>query len=61
MLTLEQCRKIDPATASLSDEELLQLRDDYAEIAQLAFESWMEERSGSKNHVKVLSNSNHSV
>lgn len=53
MLSLEECRKIEPATASLSDEELLQIRDDYAMVAQLAFDAWLK-KSGSKNPEKVL-------
>lgn len=55
MLSLEECRKIEPATASLSDEELLQLLNDYAAIAELAFEDWLKKKNGSKNLKKVLS------
>ncbi len=56
MISVDKCRKIDPATARLSDMELRQLLDDYSEIAQLAFESWIEGKNGSKNPEKVLSN-----
>lgn len=49
MLSLEKCRQLDPELEGLSDEELLQIRDNFYEIAQLGFESWLEKQSGSKN------------
>lgn len=55
MFTLEQCRKIDPELEGLSDEELLQIRDNFYEITQLAFEAWVEKQHGSKNLEWLLS------
>lgn len=54
MKSVQNYRKIDPSTVNLSDEELVQLCDDYREIIQLAFESWIEQKSGSKNPIGVL-------
>jgi hypothetical protein len=39
MLSLDECRKIDPEIGDLSDEEMLDVRDRLYEIAQLAFDT----------------------
>jgi len=39
MLTLEQCRRIDPDLAHLSDEDLLALRDKLYAVANTALDS----------------------
>lgn len=39
MLTLEQCRRIDPDLANLPDEELLALRDKLYAVANVALDS----------------------
>lgn len=39
MLTLEQCRKIDPGFAEMSDEELRSVRDALYDMAHVAVES----------------------
>lgn len=51
MLTLKQCRKIDPSLDYLSDEELLLVRDQLYELSQLAFEEWWAKKQSSKNPV----------
>ncbi len=49
MISLEQCRKIDPKLSRLSDEELTRVRDLLYEFGFLALETFMEDKSGSKN------------
>ncbi len=48
MLTLEQCRKLDPTLDDIPDDELLIIRDKLYELSTLAFEDWWEEKKGSK-------------
>jgi hypothetical protein len=43
MLTLEQCRKIDPSLADITDEELLRIREKLQAVALLAFEDFVKE------------------
>lgn len=43
MLSLEQCRKIDPTLAYLSDDELLRVRDHLCDIARLAIDSLIKD------------------
>lgn len=40
MLTLEQCREIDPRLNDLSDEEAQRIIDDLYGLAELALDSW---------------------
>ena len=49
MLSLEQRRKNCPSLESLSDEEVIKIRENLYEGAQLALESWVKKNSGSKN------------
>ena len=58
MLTLEQCRKLDPALADIPDAELLIIRDQLYELSQLAFEDWRAEKQSSKYPTGVLPQSN---
>ena len=53
MLTIEQCRKIQPELEDLSDEEVLELVEDMRGLAQLAFEKCNKE-NGSNNPIRVL-------
>ncbi len=53
MFTIERCRKIDPELQGLTDEEVVVLRDDMIEIAELAFQQWLNNGSGSKNPERV--------
>ena len=58
MLTLEECRKIDPELSNLSDAEVLEVVENMRGFAQLAFEKWLREKTGSKYLTRVLPNSN---
>ena len=49
MLSVEQCRKIHPPLEELSDEEVILIRENLYEGAQLALEAWVKKNSGSKN------------
>lgn len=42
MLSLDQCRKIDPSLANLPDEELLKLRADLYDLGAIALETWFK-------------------
>lgn len=55
MISLEQCRTIDPRLKELSDEEVIRIRENLYEGAQLALESWAKNNSGSKNLEWLLS------
>lgn len=44
MLTVEQCRQLDPRLHALTDAELTELRDALYEMADLACEAWERER-----------------
>jgi len=57
MLTLEQCRKIEPKLNGLPDEEVLDIVKDMYGLGQLAFEKWVKEKGVSKNPEWVLPNS----
>ena len=45
MLTLAQCRKLAPDLESLPDEKLLETRDNLYQLAQLALDSYLEEKN----------------
>lgn len=47
MISLDQIRKLEPGLKNASDEEVAQIRERLYEMAQLSFESWMDE-NGSK-------------
>ncbi|PYS20547.1 MAG: hypothetical protein DMF72_20785 [Acidobacteria bacterium] len=47
MLTLEQCRKIDPELNKLSDEELIKVRAALYKLGHIIFDDWISEKSGS--------------
>lgn len=53
-LSLEQIRKIDPITVTLSDEELEKIRQTYYDWVELMFESWYEDKNSSKNPTRLL-------
>ena len=55
MLSLEQMIKIDSHLATLTPEELEELRASLYESAQLAYEVWRTKKSGSKNPGGLLS------
>ncbi len=56
MLSLEQCRKIDPVLNNLPDEEVIQIRENLYEAARLSLESWVKKNEGSKNPLWLLPN-----
>ena len=58
MLTLEQCRKLDPTLYDVPDAELLIIRDKLYELSTLAFEDWWAEKQGSKYPTGALPQSN---
>ena len=54
MLTLEQCRRIDPDLANLPDEELLALRDKLYAVANTALDSLGCHEAAKAAHVSAL-------
>lgn len=48
MISLEKCRQLVPDPQELSEEELVKIRDNLYEGAQLALEAWMKKGGGSK-------------
>jgi len=57
MLSLEQCRKIDPRLRDLPDKEVLELRDACYSFAEFAFEMFLKEKADSNNPLGPLSES----
>lgn len=53
MLTLEQCRRIDPDLANLPDEELLALRDKLYTVANVALDSLGRHEASKPAHTPV--------
>jgi len=51
MLTIEQCRKIEPELKDLADEEVLDILNDMYSLGGLAFEKWQKERFQKSNEV----------
>lgn len=49
MLSLEQCRRIDPDLASVPDEEIQAALGQLYEMAELAFEVWSSEKAAVPN------------
>lgn len=54
MLTLEQCRRIDPDLANLSDDELLALRDKLYAVANVALDSLGRHEASRLAHAPAL-------
>ncbi len=54
MLTLEQCRRIDPDLANPPDEELLALRDKLYTITNTALDSLGRHKVSNPAHAPVL-------
>jgi len=57
MISLDECRKIQPELADLPDEEVSKIRELLYGLGQLVFETWHEEKSGSKNQLGSLTDS----
>lgn len=54
MLTLEQCRRIDPDLANLPDEELLAFRDKLYAVANVALDSLGRHEASNPVHAPAL-------
>ena len=53
MITFDELKRIEPALREKSDEELTVIRNLLYGQAQLAIESFIEDKSGSKNPLRV--------
>lgn len=58
MISVEKCRELLPDSDPLSDEEVLKVCDQLYEVGQLAFESYLNSKNGSKNPERLLSREN---
>ncbi len=56
MLSIEELKKIDPSLKELSDEEVAIVRARLYEMVQLSFDSWWEDKNGSKRHTGLSLN-----
>lgn len=56
MLTLQECRQIDPRLNELSDEELSKVLNALYQLGQIIFDDWLTEKHGSNYPVGVLRN-----
>lgn len=54
MLSVEQCRKIDPSIKDLSDEQLRGVIEALYQLGELAFDSWLAKSGVSKNPERVV-------
>ncbi len=54
MLTREQLIKLDPNLAYLSEDDFNKLREALYQTAQLSFEVWWLQKSGSKNPIGLF-------
>lgn len=57
MLSLEECRKIDPSLKDCSDDQVREIRDALYEFGKLAIDLWLDAKGGSKNPLGVLKGS----
>ena len=57
MISLDECKKIQPELAGLSDEEVTKIRELMYGLGQLVFETWNEKKSDSKNPLGSLTDS----
>ncbi|MBP6948713.1 MAG: hypothetical protein KBB50_01400 [Candidatus Pacebacteria bacterium] len=44
MISLEQCRKIDPSLGNLTDAELTEIRNALYELGNIAFKTWQNNK-----------------
>ncbi len=61
MLSVTQCQTIAPQLKELSEEEVIKIRENLYEGAQLALEAWAKKNSGSKNLEWLLLNKSKSI
>ena len=57
MISLDECRKIQPELAEMSDAEVTKIRELIYGLGQLVFETWNENKSDSKNPLGSLTDS----
>lgn len=50
MISLEQCKKIDPTLERLTDEELTEVRKDLYELGSILFNMWQREKFPNFHH-----------
>lgn len=48
MLSLKECRKIDPSLSARTDAEILEIRDQLYAVAEMAYEEWRKIKQSSK-------------
>lgn len=53
MISLEELRKTDSRLEDISDEELIKVRHSLYSLGQLALETFMESKTGSKYPIRV--------
>lgn len=53
MISLKEFRDIDPRFNEVTDEELIKIRHSLYVLGQLALESYIESKTGSKNPLRV--------
>jgi hypothetical protein len=58
MISLDECRKIQPELVDLTDEEATKIRELMYGLGRLVFETWNEKKSDSKNPLGSLTDSN---
>jgi hypothetical protein len=57
MISLEQCRQIEPDLEKLSDEEVTKVRNLLYGLGELVFETWDDKRNDSKKQRGLLTSS----
>lgn len=50
MMSLDQCRKVDPSLNGLSDEELTEVRNALYELGNIAFKTWQNKKFPNFHH-----------
>lgn len=53
MISIEDMRNIDPRFREVTDEELIKIKHSLYILGQLALESYIESKTGSKNPLRV--------
>lgn len=57
MISIEECRKIDPRLETMTDEQVTKIRDMLYQLGQLAFDRWYK-KGGSKLQCGVVGHTN---
>jgi hypothetical protein len=61
MLSKEKFQQIEPSLKKLSEEESVEVIESLYEMAELALENWVKEKSGSKNLEWLLLDKNKDI